>query len=132
MDRNQGTMSSGTMKAWKRGVVPTICFAVVGIVLWSLRRVLGWGFMAVFAGVPFSLQQCAMGTVGFWPRGPRFVLLAVLWAIGMQVLWFPYWAVVWKRPLSRRMRILLVGGACLALVVVNLALAIMSAGAPAV
>ena len=129
MDTDHDSSASRREKVFKKAIAPTVFFAVIGVVLYSVRNVLGFGLYLVLAGVPFFLQQCAMGTVGFWGSRSRAMLLSVLWAIGMQELWIPYLAVTWKRPLTSKMRVLVIAGACFGMAVLHVTLVFLSAQA---
>ena len=97
-------------------IVPTTSFAVVGALLsllWKGR--VNW--LILTSGMAISLDRlCFHGHGG--SRSPSGQ--ALLWAMGMQMLWLPYWTIIWKRPLSRKQRVVSFTGACVAVIILNL------------
>lgn len=123
-----GTVNSTTdankLRAWAKAglrfAVPTVCFGFVGIAM----------FLASHSGayylepllIPVSgLAKTLSCVYHHWPGVSSSRTVEVfLWAIGMQVFWLPYWMLVWQRPLSKVIRVVLFLGACLAVVLVNI------------
>ena len=100
-----------------------MCSALVGAFWLALLK--GGGpplllpLLALMSGLAFGLDLVFLAMVS---HAPRFLITAVeiiLWAVGMQVLWLPYLAVVRTRGVSIWRRVLIFAGAYLAVVVLN-------------
>ena len=110
-------------RALKGGVVPAICFALVGVLLFPLgnssNALIEISLIAI-AGTAVCLEVVFRFVIdSHGPSLPATVISLVLWAIGMQVLWLPYLAVVWKRPVTSSRRVLAFVGVSAAVIVVN-------------
>ncbi len=110
--------TSSTDNFWPRFraiAVPSASFALVGIVLYPLWLRITWPWLVLPCGLAATLSNY----YHYGPGPSSRIVEALLWAIGMQVLWLPYWTIICKRPMSRRDRIRNFLSACLAVIVVN-------------
>lgn len=116
------TTDANKLRAWAKAglrfVVPTACFALVGMVFltWDSCPEL---LLAPIAGGAATLGLWFRTTVSDGPTLGTRLAEVLLWALAMQYLWLPYWTVVWKRPLTRSLRTLMMLAACFVVATLN-------------